>query len=101
MEQDFTNREIEAMFKGITDVLQAHGKTHEEILGGVKYTNGKLADVQAWRERVNGAFIASAVFMSAVVIPMFGWAIYTMLHIDEMISDGIKDALTVYDINND
>ena len=89
-EQDFTNREISGMFKVITD-------GNDRIEEQTKKTNGSVAEINKWRERVNGGALVASIFMSVIVIPMFSWCIYTMLHIDDMISSGIKDALSVYE----
>ncbi len=98
-EPDFTNREIKAMFDGIIKTQESHGETHKEILTAVKITNGKVADIQAWRERVNGGSIVLSLFMTTIFIPIVGWMVYTMLHMDDMIARGISDALTEYQEN--
>lgn len=97
-EQDFTNREIQSMFGALKSQLEEHGQTHEKILSAVKETNGKVANIQAWRERVNGGSVVAVAFMSAIVIPILVWAVYTLSNLDRTINESIQKALSVYEI---
>ncbi len=94
MNEDFTNREIQAMFQNIDDKLEEHGKTHEKILDAVTKTNGKVADIQAWRERMNGASLVAFAFFSAIIIPIVTWMVYSILHLPDL----IRDELSAYEI---
>lgn len=86
------------MFGILKDQLQEHGQTHEKILRAVNETNGKVANIQAWRERVNGGSIVAVAFMSAIVIPILVWAVYTLSNLDSAINTSIERALSVYEI---
>ncbi len=89
-EQEFSNREIDSFFKKIDEKL-------ERIETQTTKTNGHVADISEWRQRVNGGALVASAFMTIVIIPMFSWCIYTMLHLDDSISKGISDALENYD----
>lgn len=93
-EQDFTNREINEMFK---DVQQTLDRIETQTLK----TNGAVANINRWRERANGAFIASGIFMTAVILPIFAWAIYTLVNLPTTVHSAVDDALSTYTINTD
>lgn len=107
-EQDFTNREIKSMVDGIMDKLAEHGKKHEEILTTVqevrteaRSTNGKVAEVNKWREQVNGGAKVAAFFFAVLVVPILGWAIFVLSTIEAKIHQSIDEALQAYNINNE
>lgn len=63
-----------------------------------KKTNGSVADINRWRERMNGMGAASAVFMTLIVMPILVWSIVTLVNIKETIHQSIDDALSAYEI---
>ncbi|HVW99377.1 MAG TPA: hypothetical protein VHA52_02910 [Candidatus Babeliaceae bacterium] len=91
MEEQFTNREIREMFQ---DVHLGLGRIETQT----KLTNGSVANINRWRERVNGAFIASSAFMTMVVLPILGWALYTILQVPITVHQAVDNALQAYDI---
>ncbi len=97
-EQDFTNREISTMFNNMLEKLDEHANTHSKILNAVNITNGKVADIQAWRERMNGGSIVAVAFLTAIIIPVISWMVYTVSTLDEIIDKSIEKALSVYEI---
>lgn len=100
MNQDnFTNREIKTMFDSLKETLQEHGKTHADILTAVKTTNGKVADIQGWRERMNGGAIVASSFMGVVIIPIIAWVVYSVLNMDTIVERSLDKALQTYEIN--
>lgn len=111
-EQDFTNREINAMFGNVLDKLNEQNITSEknrsedtlirkEILAAVNLTNGKISDVQAWRERMNGGTLVASVFLTFIVIPILTWSVYTLVKLPETMHATIQDAFSEYEINED
>lgn len=115
-EVEFTNREINTMFSSIKTQLDEHGKVHTDILGKVgevkteilskvgevhteaKNTNGKVADINRWREQVNGGAKVAAFFAAVIIFPILGWAIYVLSSIDTKIADSVEDTLSNYEI---
>lgn len=90
-EPDFTNREIVEMFGNMEkDILVIKEQTIK--------TNGSVASINRWRERMNGALSASGVFMMVVIVPILAWSIYTLTHINETVHNAVDDALSAYDI---
>lgn len=80
-DQDFTNREINQMFQTIEHTL-----------------DGKVADIQQWREQVNGGAKVAAFFLAVLVVPILGWAIYVLSHIESIVHQSIDEALSAYEI---
>lgn len=69
-----------------------------EVRTGVRYTNGKMAELIKWRERVNGGAIVAGVFMSFIVMPILGWAVFTLININTSVATAVSSALSAYDI---
>jgi len=87
----FTNREIREMFEDVNQKL-------DRIETQTTKTNGSVADLNRWRERANGAFWASGVFMATVILPILGWALYTILQVPHTVHQSIDEALSAYNI---
>ena len=64
----------------------------------VTETNGKTADINAWRERVKGGAWVFGVVATLVIVPLFTWAFVTISMIDRKINAGIEAALSEYEI---
>jgi hypothetical protein len=90
-EEPFRNREILEMFADVKKDLL-------EIFEQTSATNGSIADINRWRERMNGAVAASGVFMTVVVIPILAWSIYTLTNIDRVIHKSVDEALSAYEV---
>lgn len=85
---------IDNLEKTVTDKLDGHAKVHDDIINlikdvhsDVKYTNGKVGELIKWRERL----IGMSVIISIVVIPIMGWALWEIIHIDDKIDDTLAD----------
>jgi hypothetical protein len=107
-EQDYSNREIQAMFDGVMSKLEEHGEKHDQILGvayevraEARATNGKVAEINKWREQVNGGAKVAAFFMTVIVVPILAWAIFVLSTIESKIHQSIDEALQAYNINNE
>lgn len=92
-EQDapYTNREIREKWHDTSNVLQ-------RIEQKVDRTNGSVADLNRWRERVNGGMTVAGIAATIIVVPILGWAIYTLVNIKDTIHNSIVDTLQAYDI---
>lgn len=90
-DKPYTNREIREKWHDIANDLQ-------EIKSQTRLTNGYVADIKRWRERMNGGAIVAGFFMTVIVIPILAWAIYVLVNIQETIHRSVNDALTVYDL---
>lgn len=93
-EQDFTNREINDKFNNLMSKLDAHTIVHSQILNAVNETNGKVADVQKWRERMNGGSLVASFFFAVLVIPILTWAVYTLAHIETIIDESVTKTVS-------
>ncbi len=87
----YTNREIREKWHDTADTL-------EGILLQTKATNGSVADINKWRERANGAFMASSAFMAFVVVPVLAWSLYVLVNLPITVHKAVDDALQAYDI---
>lgn len=112
-EAPFSNRELQEMFNAADDraeafheklmarmdVFESNTSTDlSEIIKQTNKTNGSVADINKWRERTNGMFIASGIFMTMVVMPILAWAIFVLVNIQSVIHDSIDSALAAYDL---
>lgn len=113
-EEPYKNREIKELFSAADERADAfHAKLMERmgvfednttnsldrIEEQTKKTNGTVADINRWRERVNGMAIASGIFMTVIVVPILAWSLYVLVNINESVHVAIDEALSAYDIN--
>lgn len=89
----YSNREIREKWHDITNDLQ-------NILTQTTKTNGSVADINKWRERMNGGATVAGIFMSIVVLPILGWALYVLVNLPNTVHEAVDQALSVYDITN-
>ena len=95
-EQPFTNREIKAMLDHI-------GQKMDQIHDEVKFTNGKVKSLMAWREQIKGASIAvksawgvAGVFLIAMTFGVFN--MYIQVHeLPSTIQALIEEELSTYE----
>ncbi len=87
----YTNREIREKWHDMANDLQ-------EILTQTKKTNGSVADINRWRERANGAFLAAGVLTATVILPIVGYVLYKVVNIDQSVRDAVHESLSAYDI---
>jgi hypothetical protein len=92
-ETPFKNREITAMFSRIEELLNSHTEVHKQILTQTTNTNGKVADIQKWRERVSGGIVVCA-FVIPTFFGVIGWMAYQITTFDKQ----IQEALSVYEV---
>lgn len=66
----------------------------DDILKHAEYTNGKIAELSKWRERVIGMSQIGMI----VVVPLMGWALYMVANMDKTIrtvaAQATSDALS-------
>lgn len=91
-EQPYSNREIEEKWEDIANALS-------RIEIQTTTTNGSVANVNRWRERVNGALTASGVFMAFVVVPILAWSLYVLVNIQQTVHQSVDEALASYNVN--
>lgn len=72
--------------------LDEHAEVHSQILEQTTATNGKVASIQKWRERMNGAVLV-IVFLLPTLIGLMSWMAYEITNFD----DYVQDALTQYE----
>ncbi len=95
-DQPFSNREIKAMFETLTEKLE---QIHDEV----KFTNGKVKSLMAWREQVKGAsFVLKSIwaligiFVIGMTISLFNmWVQFQSLEIT--IHTAIQEELDDYE----
>lgn len=64
-----------------------------DIKEQTKKTNGSVADINKWRERVNGGSIVAGIFMTVIVIPILGWALFVLVNLPTTVHQAVDDAL--------
>lgn len=90
-DEPYTVRELDGKFLGVHEKLDA-------ILKQTMATNGKVADIQKWRERVMGYATAVIVVGGAVIMPLLGWGLYRLANIDAITRSVVADELSTYQI---
>lgn len=88
----YSNREIREKWHDIADDLQT-------IIIQTTKTNGSVADLNRWRERMNGGAIVAGVFMTVIVIPILAWSLYVLVNINQTVHESVDAALSAYNIN--
>lgn len=75
----------------------------DKALARIEYqtndTSKGVEDISKWRERVKGGFWALSIMTVVLVIPLLTWAFITISKIPERIDQGIRTALSGYNID--
>ena len=74
----YSKETVDAMHK------ESDGKL-DKILAEVQDTNGKVAAIIKWKERVIGATKMAGYFVVLVLLPILSWALYQVVTIDDRI----------------
>lgn len=90
----YTNREIREKWHDIANDLQS-------ILTQTTKTNGSVADLNRWRERMNGGAVVAGIFMTVIVVPILGYALYTLVNLPNTIHEAVNQALQAYNITTE
>jgi hypothetical protein len=63
---------IGEIHRKLDDFISQNNESHNKIITRLDYTNGKIADVSAWRERMKGGWIVLTVIgaVLAVIVPI-------------------------------
>lgn len=89
-EQDFSNREITSMFHEVKDIVT-------RVETQTTRTNGRVDGLEKWQDRVIGGMAV----LTLVVVPMLGWALYTIVTIKDIVHESVDEALSAYEIENE
>lgn len=87
----YTNRELREKWHDIANDLQ-------EIKAQTKLTNGTVADVNRWRERINGGALVAGIFMTIIVMPILCWAIIVLVGLPSTTDEAVNKALSAYEV---
>ncbi len=88
----YTNRELREKWHDMRDDLQ-------KVLVQTTATNGSVADLNRWRERINGGAMVAGVVMTIIVMPILVYAIITLVNLPTSIDTAVNKALSAYDIS--
>lgn len=109
MERDFTNREITSMFNNIEGKLDSHIeaslKAHADLMLAVKEGFERVTnrqDIANGRTTKNEAKIlvinTTLGLLSVVGLPLIGWALWELTHLEQKIEASVQGALIIYEI---
>lgn len=94
MNEEPSNQDLLHYIKDVQGkVADIKEKDLPEINSRVKVTNGSVAEIVKWKERVTGASWAIGICFTVIVIPLLTWAFITISKIPDKIDDGISQAL--------
>jgi len=99
-ESDFpySNREIREKWDDIGNALSKLSTDMSigftEVKGKQDQTNGNVKTLQLWRAGLTGA----TGVLTLIMVPLLGWALYTLSTINDRINKGVADALSAYEI---
>jgi len=108
-ERDFTNREITSMFNNFEGKLDSHIasslKAHADLMLAVKEGFEKVTnrqDIANGRTSKNEAKIlvinTTLALISTVGLPLIGWALWELIHLEKKIETSVQEALVIYEI---
>jgi len=69
--EDYTNRELDSMFKEIKGYLERNEEVSTKMLAQVTLTNGRVTKLEAWRESLTGKMIGAGIVIGGL------WAVIT------------------------
>ncbi len=72
------------------DIKEHMSSIIKPLTAQVTLTNGKVAEVIRWKERVNGAILVLA-FILPTLIGFVGWMAYEVSHLDEKIDNALSE----------
>lgn len=84
----YTNREIDEWRTDVKQDLQ-------NILIQTTAHNGRMSKIEGKWMYLTGATSV----LTMLVVPLLGWAIYTLANLNHIIQETVKDALSVYDLD--
>lgn len=90
----YTNRELREKWNDMASDLS-------EIKVQTIKTNGAIAEVNRWRERINGGALVAGMFMTFIVMPILAWAIIALVNLPTNVQDSVNKALSAYKISNE
>lgn len=94
MTEQYSNREIDSFLKRQDE---AHGEfrvTLNRIEDQTILTNGKITEIQKWRERVIGA----TGILTLILLPILTWGLWQITKMDEKIKIGVQEVLSAYEV---
>lgn len=87
---------LDVHFEDIKKSLSGQDSKLEEINQRVKTTNGRVNTLESDRDFTRGALWMLTAFMTVIIIPMLGWALWSLITIDDKIDasvdTSVKDA---------
>lgn len=88
--EDITLGEIH---RNLSDFIKSNEKSHGAILEQVKYTNGKVAGLVAWKERLKGVWLTVGIFAAVLsfAIPIAINAFYSEKSIERIVDKKIGE----------
>lgn len=97
--EEITNKDLMYHIKEIKhDVKEMKEVSIPELNARVKTTNGSVADIKAWKERITGATWAFGIAFTILIIPLVTWAFITIENLPKTIKKTVDQALSEYDI---
>ncbi len=93
--EEITNKDLHHLITDVKDkVIAMETKALPEINERAKVTNGSVAEITKWKERITGAIWAFGITFTVVIIPLFTWAFITISKLPTNIDKAVDTAIS-------
>lgn len=94
----YTNRELDAKFKRVEEVITETGRDLNVTLNRIEVqtttTNGRVNRLENWRSFQAGALAV----ITLIVIPLLGWALWKLSTLDDQVQAAVNKSLAGYEV---
>jgi len=91
MNEEYSNRELDRMFKEIQDTLQ-------RIETQTSRTNGRVTRLEMWRQYILGALAIISMVVIPIVLYLANQIIDVKTSISTQVADAVKSELNKYEV---
>lgn len=98
MSEKYSDGLLDEKFSRMDERFDEQNVVLSRIEDQTKKTNGSIAAINRWRERLNGGMYVAGVFIVMIVLPILTFALITLINIDSKVSQAVQSALSGYNI---